>query len=575
MPDPLILAGLAFGAAVSGTTAIQSRRARRAALAEQRRLAAQPKPTRGQLATQAALALKPELFDWDGVQWVRGGHRTTSSAVSAFYARAGKQPVPFAETLLPLELQTTRLTALTGAAGSGKTSILDCYIHDLCQIAFQALPEFRLVCFDPNSVFRPRLHYSVPQSAGIIDFDLTNARGWGWAAWADLRGPTEWNLFVDNLIPKSLRTGSDPFWPQTGLTTVVNVCDCLSTYGVEWTFGTVMRVLNDFGFCRALLQCNPRTRAFADNTLDLTKRIGQNVSASNHSLVRHMLAAGAYDLQVPRERRVSIRQFLDTRYAALLISYPPHLIPAIGGYVNTFLTLLCMEAFKRVALPGQGVTYLCLDEARYSADLSGIDQIAARGRGAGMGAVVSALGLPSLETAFGQKRAAELMSLSNLWCSLAIDEVTAAAFERRAGKYEAWVTGTGASRGTSGGWSRTYAQQGSFTVQGGWTEGQSTSTSLQLRDVVLASELMYLTTPSNPILPDRAHGFGLSADTGCFSFEMDLAGARKATGPVPAVLVPQRPDLPLTPFTPADCMALGIPPQLKPLDDHFNGKPKP
>lgn len=574
--DPFILGSLALGAAVTGTTAIQSRRARRAAEAERRRLAAQPKPTPGQLATRQALALKPELFDWDFCQFVRGGHRTTPDAIAAFYRRYAPQAhlLNVADTVHPLLRLLNLLTIFTGLAGTGKTSVMLNLLYDLCQVCFSGvLPSYRLCVLDPVGVFGSLLRHALPQHVSLFDFSLTHRDGVGWATYLDIRDPVDWENFVRWLIPQALRQGSDPFWPASATTYLVGIIDCLDYFGVPWTFGTLMRLLSDSGVSRALLLANPRTRSWA--RLTLFEKLGQSIAATTNGYVRQMFVAGGYDRQIPSERRLSMKAFLDAPFAAMTLSYHPKLVASTSGFGNALVRTLVAEALTRRVLPGQSYTTLFLDESRYAADLSGIDELAYRGRQAGLGAFVSSIGLPSLEQSWSKPRADEFRSLANAWFTMAADPVTARAFSERCGRYEALVTAHSTGQGISGGWSQTWSQHNSYSVNGGWNQSTGTSTAYHLRDVVLDAEVLALSTPSNPAMPDVAHFFGVSADTGAFRGVTDLAAHRRRIGPVPEYLPAERPALRDGPVTADELLALGIDPTQGPLAAHFNGPAKP
>jgi hypothetical protein len=197
---------------------------------------------------------------------------------------------------------------------------------------------------------------------------------------------------------------------------------------------------------------------------------------------------------------------------------------------------------------------LWLDEGRYLADLAGLEHLAARGRGAGFGAVFAAQGTPGLISKWGEGRVKELLDLICTWVALSSGPETAEAFSRAVGKVEGLQKSYGYSFTSS--WSTTYGWNSGRTSS--WSGGSSTSSGqsysttfsssttysenfqLVIKEAVLSGELTNLPLAS----PERDNlcGFVFNPEVGAFEFDTPFLHHFQDLAEPPFPSMPMRPD---------------------------------
>ena len=297
--------------------------------------------------------------------------------------------------------------------------------------------------------------------------------------------------------------------------------------GSAWEFHDLIMPFRYPQFLRHLLAQSPMTKGMAEH--ELVGRLGRDIISTASSIMNKMAIAAA--LWQKAERSFSLRDFLADR-AVLHFAYTPDLIPSFAGIANALVRVMVLLGISRI--DPYNHTLLWLDEGRYLADLAGLEDLAARGRGAGFGAVFAAQGLPGLINKWGEGRVKELVDLLSTWVALTSGPETAEMFSRAVGKCEGVsrsysISHTygesmteGGNQGQSSSWSfsgpTTHGSNSgtSWSTTTNWSRSESESFQLTVRDAVMPGELTNL--PYADAASDCISGFAFNPQVGAFEF---------------------------------------------------------
>ena len=186
-----------------------------------------------------------------------------------------------------------------------------------------------------------------------------------------------------------------------------------------------------------------------------------------------------------------------------------------------------------------------------------LDEMAARGRGAGLGAAVIAQAVPGLVAKWGEAKVNELLELLACWVTLSAGHKTATAFSQLVGDVEGLAESYGNSSTSGFSYTTGYshggtASPGLFATPTGtnWNYSSSSTSSystthsqsfqLLTKPAVLPSEVTNL--PNADPANDRISGFMFNAGVGCWEFEADFMGYFRSLPPPPFKGLPRRPD---------------------------------
>jgi hypothetical protein len=429
--------------------------------------------------------------------------------------------------------------------------------------------RMRWLVIDPTNSFFKLLYQIVPSDVPIIRATPVDLGGKRWAIRDDITSPDLNETLQEGLFPESLfQKAGDPFWYNKAREVTAAVVSVYLEKGSEWEFHDLVIPLKYPQYLRPLLSQSPTTRGLAKH--ELVGRLGRDIVSSASSVMNKMAIAAA--LWRKADGTFSLREFLDGR-AVIHFAYTPAMIPCFAGIANALTRILVLLGVERD--DPYDHTILWLDEGRYLSDLAGLEDLAARGRGAGFGAVFAAQGTPGLVNKWGKARVDELVDLVSTWVALASGPDTAEIFSKMVGKVEgllksysrSFTTGYSETTGVNGGTSRSWSPQGSSSSSSsGYSRSTTTSYSstygesfqLTVRDAVLPSQLTNL--PYADPVSDRLHGFAFNPEVGAFRFETPFAAHFREL-PDPLVRsMPRRPpaDQVLLPWTIADVKRLKL-----------------
>lgn len=516
----------------------------------------------------------------------RGAVSTTQDLVARYLAADPGPLYRLAGVMWPARRFLNKLTLITGRPGSGKTMLMRLMMESVAGL-FPVLVEqakaglypgegkMRWLVVDPTDAYLPLLHQVVPSDVPIVRATPVDACGKRWAIRDDITSPALNEVFQDGLFPESLfQKAGDPFWYNKAREVTAAVVTVYLEKHCKWEFHDLVIPIKYPQFLKPLLMQCAATRGMANH--ELVGRLGRDIVSSASSVVNRMAIAAA--LWQKAEGTFSLKQFLDRR-EVIHFAYTPDLIPCLSGIANAMTRVLVLLGISRNEAHNH--TILWLDEGRYLSDLAGLEDLAARGRGAGFGAIFAAQGLPGLINKWGDARVKELTDLVATWVALSSGPETAEAFCRSVGKVEGLLesygetlttsvsTTTGVSEGTGGSSSH---QEGKTTYTHSWNAGTQESTTyattyaksenfqLTVRDAVLPSELTNL--PYADASTDEICGFAFNPEVGVFEFAAPFLDHFENL-PEPLVpVMPRRPDADqrLLPWTEADIIRLGLEP---------------
>jgi hypothetical protein len=178
--------------------------------------------------------------------------------------------------------------------------------------------------------------------------------------------------------------------------------------------------------------------------------------------------------------------------------------------------------------------------------------------------------------AFGADHATSILDQSVFTICLASQAQTAKWFSELCGVTEAYVDSFQVGQNTSFSTNFSHgASGGNANWSEGWARSDGTSsgtgTALMSRPAVLESEVSGLPTPDNVVMPGRVRYYAVSANTGCFYGEFDIAAEVARLPPLYSPPNPDRDERPLRPLALADLMRLGLQVDegmVKALNDH-------
>jgi hypothetical protein len=476
-----------------------------------------------------------------------------------------------------------KLTFVTGRPGSGKTVMMRMTMGSAASL-FNELPQMaqaglipgqghmRWLVIDPTDSYLPHLYQVLPTDVPIVRIsphDMESAR---WDIASDVTCESEIMLLERVMFPDSLFSSStDSFWPREARSLFGDIIRVFMDRGSDWEFSDAIVPLYYPQFLKPLLAQSHRTAHNVTNRL--VGKLGRDITATASSVIRNMAVAAALWKQA--KYTFTIKDFLESR-SVLHFSYRPSMIPALAGIANALSHMLVIKGTERN--DPFNFTTLWLDEARYLSDLGGLDDMVARGRGAGFGAIIAAQGLPGLIKAWDIKRVNELRDLINTWVTFSAGDDTAEAFAKMVGKVEgiqrSWSTSENVSTTITGPLNMhplieffqaliRPASKTPHTLSNSKSKGYSESFQMTTREVVLPSEITNLPiiTKERPII----EGFAFSPNTGCYKFESTFIPYFESLIEPPFTQVPLRPpdDQILHPWNEDDLTRLNLAPTAK------------
>ena len=535
------------------------------------------------LAKPEPLAAEPEPFQYDNFMPSRGAVRRSQNELFRMHDKLPGPLFHLAGVFWPALESLNKLTFITGRPGSGKTTMMRMSMgsaaslfHTLPQLAQMGLIEgegrMRWFVIDPTEAYLPLLYQVLPSDIPILRISPDDLHGLRWDIARDIRYETDVTLLEEAAFPDSIfATSSDSFWPREARSLFGDIVRVFIDRGSDWEFADVIVPLYYPQFLKPLLAQSGRTRHNVSNRL--VGKLGRDITATASSVIRNMAIAAALWKKAPYS--FSLEDFLDSR-SVMHLSYSPAMIPALRGVANTLSHLLVLKALERN--DKHNYTTLWLDEGRYLSDLAGLDDLVARGRGAGMGAIVSAQGLPGLVSKWTQTRVNEFRDLINTWVTLSAGDDTAEAFSKMVGKVE----------GVQRSWSNSESNGSSYSSpemfnpiseflfgygnpgppprgSNSNTHSKTNSESFQLitKEAVLPSEITNL--PITTIDNLTMNGFAFSPNTGCFQFHSSFMEYFNSLIEPPFETIPKRPpeDQILEPWNEDDLRRLNLIPTAK------------
>lgn len=510
----------------------------------------------------------------------RGAHRTTQ-AEALRYMLADPGPMfALAGTWLPAREYLNKLTLVTGRPGAGKTTLLRIMLQSLANL-FSLLPaqarlglypgggDMRWCVIDPTNAYLGYLYQILPLDVPIVRASPHDAGGAAWDIAKDVTTDAENMAFQSALFPASLfQKSGDIFWLTKGQSVTEGVVTGFHDRGSDWQFHDLVIPIKFPQFLKPLLMQCERTRGLVKH--DLVGRLGRDIVSTCSATINKMAVAAA--MWQRATTRFSLTEFL-TQRAVLHFGFAPDMVPALGGVANALMSTLVLKAINRNEEFNH--TYLVADEATYLSDISSLDHLAARGRGAGLGAILLPQSTPGLIAKWGQSRVEELMELLACWVTLSAGRQTATAFSQLVGDVEGLAESYGNSF-TSGYSSTTTSSYGGSNAPGlfgkptGTTWGYSSSStyssstthskSFQLvtKPAILPSEITNL--PNADRETDTISGFMFTPGVGSWEFAADFIKYFRGLPPLPFPTMPTRPpeDQVLTPWTIDDIKRLGL-----------------
>lgn len=495
----------------------------------------------------------------------RGAIVTTQSAVNSFFARRAGPLYELAGVLWPVRKYLNKLTFVTGKPGSGKTTMAKLVMQSQAGL-FEHLERLRWCVIDPTNAYLPYLYQILPRHVEILRASPQDEDGAAWDIAKDITNQTlnqalQAGLFPDALLQKA----NDPFWYTKGREVSEGLVSVYHFLGSRWEFCDIVIPLKYPQFLRPVLRQCPQTRGMVKH--DLVGRLGRDIVATSSSVVNKMATAAAMWRRA--KRKFSLKDFLESR-SVLHFAFTPDLAPGLSGVANALTYVMILLALKRNEEYNH--TILFADESRYLADITGIDDLAARGRGSGLGAHILAQGTPGLVAKWGENRVRELLDLICTWVTFAAGPETARAFSNAVGQYEGIQTSWGNSHTSSH--SATYSTNsgGSYNSNSGstsnWgssyssTSGSSSTYSesfqLVVKDAILPGEVTNLRLADAD--DDLLEGYAFNPDVGAFYFETDFLRYFSGLDQPPFWEMPFRPDehQKLLPWTVEDCQRLNL-----------------
>lgn len=586
MPDPVTLAALS----------IVLHRAARRVLATCRRPAIAPRAPRRRPPARG------RHFDFPLFTPYRGAFRTTQDEVERQLTAEAGPLYLLAGTMWPARRFLNKLTFITGRPDTGKTVLVRMMMESAAGL-FHVLPaqcelglypgdgKMRWLVVDPTNAYLPLLYQVVPGDVPIVRATPVDRDGKRWDIAADitsdaLNGALQTGLFPDSLTQKA----SDPFWYTKARQLTAAIVTVYLDRNANWQFHDLIIPVKYPQFLRPVLKQSARTVGMVKQ--DLVGRLGRDIVTTTSSVLDKMAIAAA--LWQRAKATFSLREFLDSRQV-LHFAYTPDMIPCFAGIAGALTHVMVLLGIARNDPFNH--TLLWLDEGRYLSALTALEDLAARGRGAGFGQVVATQGTPGLINKWGEAPVRELLDLVATWVTLSAGPETAEAFCRAVGKIEglqeshgySFTNGYSEAHARASGGSTSYSIRGGRTSGSNWgetytrttTSSRTTSANFALvtKDAILPSEVTNLRYANAE--EDRLFGFAFNPEVGAFEFEAPfLAHFRGLPDPLVDAM-PLRPecDQRLMPWTEEDITRIGLEPTpeliaaVKSTRNHLGGKP--
>lgn len=515
---------------------------------------------------------RPEKIHHPDFDAQRGAHLTTQAAVIQHIQAQAGPAYEIASISLAAVRYLNRLCLITGIPGTGKTTLNKQIMKSMAslfpQLKIEAAAgrypgkgDLRWAVIDPTNSYLPFLYQILPPDIPILRASPQDADGWAWDIARDIVSDTLNQAFQKGLFPDALfAKANDPFWYHKAREISEGTVQLFHDRKSDWTFPDLVRAIRYPQFLVPMLSQSPRTRHLAMH--DLVGRLGQSVISTSSSVINQMTAAAA--MWSKAKKKFSLRDYLNSR-SVLHFAFTPDLANSLAGIANAMTYILIMFAIDRDEEFNHTVMFL--DESKYLADITGLDDLAARGRNAGLGGTVTGQSIVGLQAKWGDLRARELLDLLCSWFTLTSGYETALHFSRLVGEMEGYLKSYGTSESTGGSttesYSSSWSSQGSSSTRGAsWTSqwNKSTSENVQLtkRDAVLTSEITHLPMPT-PEYP-FVHGFAMLTGTGAFEFKTPLLTPLQGLPRAPFRRMPTRlnADQVLQPFTKDDLARLNL-----------------
>lgn len=478
---------------------------------------------------------RPEPFPFPNFVAERGAHRTTLEAVRAFLAHRTVEPLLFLAGLdWPALWHLNKLTLFTGRPGTGKTTLAKATMGSMGAL-FKTLPELaaqgaypgegrmRWFVLDPSDAYLTHLYRTLPPDIPIVRGSPQDADGAEWDVAADVTDDAMAQELPTGIFPDAIvKQATDPFWFLKARAALEGLINVYHDRRSEWRFKDLVIPFKYTQFLAPTLGQSPRTRGMVSQ--DLVGKMGRSITAVASATMNQMTTAAG--LWSRAARSFSLKRFLDRR-EVLHFSFPPHMTTALSPIANALSYVLIKLGLQRNDEFDH--TFFWGDEARYLADLSGLDELGARGRGSGFGAAILVQGITGLIAKWGEARVKELIDITPTWVTLSAGPDTAEAFARFAGKVEGIQRSYGNS--TTGGRSQTTGRTWTYSRGGGsygWSEsdtvsktwGTSENFQYATRDAVTAGEVTCL--PVNGAETGVFSGFVSNPNLGVFRFDTDF-----------------------------------------------------
>ncbi len=507
----------------------------------------------------------PTEFAWPWFQRKRGGYRTTQDAANAFSKNnldPGEPTFKLGGILLSAERELGRLILLTGRPDAGKTTLLLMILADLARL-WETHPTFcqRWVFLDPSGLL-PYLYQIVPPHIDIIRATPDDAEGLAPDFASGIRGESDVLVLGSCLFNEDIaRQSSDRFWTQMAREKFEDCVRVFRHLGSDWGIWDPIIAIKYPQFLKPLLAQSPYTRGSVIN--DLTGRMGQGITASARSVLNELACAAS--LWRHAKKRFTLAQFLDGQ-SVLHLQFTPRLSKVVAGLYGALTSSLTLTGLERQDKKNH--TLLVLDEARYLAGLATglLGDVAARGRAAGLHAIVSTQSCAPLKKLLGAEGFEEFIDLVGTWFCLSSGPFTGKLFSDICGDMEGFQDskGSSTSKGTTDGSSKNYSwssspQGGSSSVSHGWsvsqslTEGANANTALAVKAAILKGEVGQV--PFADPKRDCIHGHFFNPNFGCGTFRTDFLNHFRQLPPPPFRDYARRPveqEL-LEPWTEAEC----------------------
>lgn len=476
----------------------------------------------------------------------RGARQVTQDAAKYLLAVDPGPLYDLAGVMWPARRYLNKLSFITGKPGSGKTAAMKKSMQSQANL-FSVLDTLRWLTIDPTNTLLPYLFQILPLDVPILRVSPQDADGLAWDIGADITNETLNEALQTGLFPDALfQQSSDKFWYTKGREMSGYVVNVYHDRRSPWEFHDLVIPIRYPQFLKPLFLQSPRTRGQARS--EIVGRLGRDIKSTSSSVLNRMATAAA--LWRNAKRKFSIKEFLESR-SVMHFAFTPDLAPSLSGIANAMTYMLILMAIKRNDETNH--TILWCDESRYLADISGLDDIAARGRGSGLGLISVAQGLPGLVAKWGEKRASELLDLICTWVTFSAGHETAQMFSRMVGQVEGIQKSYGTSVTTS-----TSRTEGVSTSSGGTFLNPTNSVSrsesvthsssfsysenfqLVTKDSILPSEITNL--PLADPIDDLLQGFAFNPDVGAFRFQTDFIKDLEALPAPPFIEMPMRPD---------------------------------